>query len=192
MNAKKLNTDNVRSISDAIGNLKKKRVKKPKQQRAYAAQEPKEPRLTQVPVVLPEIVGLTEEKSIIGRGIVAINKALFEQSLHETDRLTKIRNILIKLEDKILDEKTILAMTPLEQLRVFEVLRKDCESSVNFLERMQSNSLKVMVIFEIYKKLMDDIDKQPEVETSAKGLPGEVDKKKMAQVRGALIEIVSK
>lgn len=180
-------SDNVRSISEAIGSLRTKSKKQQRPQRQSIVKEPKEPTLGKGVVAFPQIEGLDEEKTIIGKGIVAINKALFEQSLHEADRLSKIRGILSKIESGLLDEKAIFQLDPIQQLKVFEILRKDCETSVNFLERMQGNSLKVMVVFEIYKKLMETID---DTEEASKGLPADIDKTKVMQVRGALLEMI--
>jgi hypothetical protein len=131
---------------------------------------------------------LDEEKGIIGRGIVALNRALFEQTLYESERLGKIRGILSKIEVGLLDIDMFTKLDPVQQLKVFEILRKDSESTVNFLERMQRNSLQVMVVFEIYKKLMETIN--PEESKGNQGLPPDIDKSKVMQVRGALLEMM--
>lgn len=192
MNQKTPTKSNVTSITEAISSLRKPRVRRPKQKYQNQNKEPKEPKepslgSKNVPG-FPIVDGLDKEKSIIGQGIVALNTALFEQTLHEANRLSKIRSILTKMEAGLLDEKAILKLDPVQQLKVFEILRKDCESSVNFLERMQSNSMRIMVVFDIYKKLMETVT--PAEEETHQGIPADIDKSKLIQVRGALLEMI--
>lgn len=191
MNQKMPTKSNVTSITEAISSLRKQRVRRPKQK--FHNREPKEPKEPQLGYKgvpgFPIIEGLDKEKTIIGQGIVALNTALFEQTLHEAERLGKIRGILTKMEVGLLDEKAIMKLDPVQQLKIFEILRKDCESSVNFLERMQGNSLKIMVVFEIYKKLMETIT-PPDTGESHTNLPAGIDKSKVLQVRGALLEMI--
>ena len=192
MNQRIPTKNNVTSITEAVSSLRKTRVRRPKQkfQQNKEPKEPKEPSLgsKNLPASFPIVEGLDREKSIIGQGIVALNTALFEQTLHEASRLSKIRGILTKMEAGLLDEKAIMKLDPVQQLKVFEILRKDCESSVNFLERMQSNSMRIMVVFDIYKKLMETIT--PPEEESHQGIPADIDKTKLIQVRGALLEMI--
>jgi len=173
----KPNKNNVTSITEAISSLKSQKKQKKK--------EPKK-EVVVVNNIFPE--GLTEEKTIIGKGIVALNKALFEQTLYESERLGKIRNILSRIEVDLLDPVTFSRLDPIQQLKVFEVLRKDSETTVNFLERMQRNSLQVVMVFDIYKKLMETISQE---DTSGMS-DNIVDKSKVMQVRGALIEMLNK
>jgi hypothetical protein len=192
MNQKIPTKSNVTSITEAISSLRKPRVRRPKQrfQNNKEPKEAKEPSLGSKGVPgFPIIEGLDKEKAIIGQGIVALNTALFEQTLHEAERLGKIRGILTKMEAGLLDEKAIMKLDAVQQLKVFEILRKDCESSVNFLERMQGNSLKIMVVFEIYKKLMETITPEGQSDTH-QNLPPDIDKSKLIQVRGALLEMI--
>jgi hypothetical protein len=187
---KKKKSGSVVSITDALSVLKgKARSKIRQRQQQRTMKEPKAPELSGKNVPgFPIIEGLDEEKGIIGRGIVALNRALFEQTLYESERLGKIRGILSKIEVGLLDIDLFNKLDPAQQLKIFEILRKDSESTVNFLERMQRNSLQVMVVFEIYKKLMETIN--PEEDKSNKGLPPDVDKSKVMQVRGALLEMM--
>lgn len=155
---------------------------------ARESKEPKLPSLTGQVVNFPDIPGLDEEKAIIGKGIIDLNKALFEQTIYESERLGKIRNILSKIEITLLDPKEFDKLDPETKLKFFEVLRKDSESTVNFLERMQRNSINVMLVFEIYKKLMETI--KGDVEGSGQGLPAGVDKSKVMVLKGALLDIL--
>lgn len=178
----------VDSIVKALNVLKKKTKSKNK---GYRQQRAAKVVLNERNVSgFPVIEGLNEEKSIIGRGMVALNKALYEQTLYESERLGKIRNILSKIEIGLFDEETFKKLDPAQQLKIFEVLRKDSEATVNFLERMQRNSLQVMLVFEIYKKLMDTIEDDSDM--VVKGLPSDLDRGKVMQVRGALIEMLNK
>lgn len=169
--------NNVTSITDAISSIrgqKKSTIKKKKSKEVVYNS-------------FPLVEGLTEEKTIIGKGIVALNKALFEQTLYESERLGKIRNILSKIEVGLFDPDAFSKLEPVQQLKVFEILRKDSETTVNFLERMQRNSLQVIMVFDIYKKLMETINQS---EDASGGLTDSVDKSKVMQVRGALIEML--
>jgi hypothetical protein len=183
--------DNVTSITQALSKLRSKsRLNKnrSKPRTVYVpAPADDKPKGGGVPG-FPIIEGLDEEKTIIGQGIVALNRALFEQTIYESTRLGKIRGILSSIETELLDEKLIKAMDPVQRMKLFEILRKDSEASVGFLERMQGNSLRVMVIFDIYKKLMDTISQPPD--QSHTSLPADMDKDKVMQVRGALIEMM--
>jgi len=183
----KVKNSSVVSITDALSTLRGNKARLRRQKgRASVAKEPKEPGLhgKNVPG-FPIIDGLDEEKTIIGKGIVALNRALFEQTLYESERLGKIRKILSKVEVNLLDEKAFDKLDVAQKMKIFEVLRKDSETTVNFLERMQRNSMQVMVVFEIYKKLMETI-----IPDDGKGLPADIDKSKLIQVRGALLEMI--
>ena len=104
--------NNVTSITKAISKMKDKprlgdvKMQKKRKQRQ---QNPimKEPKLPGKDLsVFPDIPGLTEEKTIIGKGMIALNKALFEQTIHESERLAKIGRFLQVL-------KWIFWMSPL-------------------------------------------------------------------------------
>ena len=71
------------------------------------------------------------------------------------------------------------------------MIKRDSEVSVNFLERMQRNSLQIMLVFQIYKQLLDSSTKEDEVEQS-KGLPAGIDQSKVLEVRGALLDFMAK
>lgn len=178
--------NNVTSITQALSKMRSVSRHSSKVRNTYVPAPDKKD--TEGVPGFPLIEGLDEEKTIIGQGIVALNRALFEQTIYESTRLGKIRGILSAIELELLDDKKIKAMDPAQRMKLFEILRKDSETTVGFLERMQGNSLKVMVIFDIYKKLLDSISTPPD--QSHTSLPADMNRDKVMQVRGALIEMM--
>lgn len=175
----------------AVGSTRKKRKKldNTKMKPAREPREPKAPALTSQSVPdFPDVPGLDEEKAIIGKGIVDLNKALFQQTIYESERLGKIRKLLSKIEMTILDESEFDKLSPDVKLQLFGILRKDSETTINFLERMQRNSINIMLVFEIYKKLMETIKDSDVI--NMKGLPPGVDKSKILEVKGVLLDLM--
>ena len=141
------------------------------------------------PTESPDSHYLMEEKGIISTGIIALNTALFEQAKLEAERIPKVRRIIDLIESDILDEKAIEKLSPIDKLRVLESLSRSLGNSINFLERMQRNSLGIMAILEIYQKLHQEIES---ISPKTGSTPDPGSKARLQSVKGVLIDMISK
>lgn len=187
-------------INKAIKSITKPKLKSTKPKQAEPKLKSTKPKQAKVelmdsiectaPTIFSSLPVLNEEKSIIANGIISLNRSLYEQTVHESNRLLKLRKIIGNIEESILDEKYIESLSPDKKLRIYEILRKDSGCIVDFLERMQKNSLQVALIFDIHKNLMEVVDDKSE-SNSAKSLSTGIDKDKVTKMKITLLNLLN-
>lgn len=159
-------------------------MKEEKQKRKKSKAKPKAEVIT-----VEEVPVLTAERVVMGKGVAALNKALYEQSIHEAERLCKLRRLIGSLEDELLTEDKIKDMNEEDKRRFLSNLKRDSQYSIGFLERMQHSSLQLLLMLDVYKQLMEQVSMEAE-ETQAAFK--DMDRDKVTAVRQLLLDKLSK
>lgn len=158
---------------------------KPKRKRSKA--KPKVELITTSTSATKEPI-LPSERVIMGKGVAALNKALYEQSIHEANRLSRLRGLIGILEDELITEDKIKELDEEGKRRLLNSLKRDSQFSVGFLERMQHSSLQLMLMLDVYKQLMEQVSMEEEEGTGST----EIDKAKVSVVRDMLLSKLKK
>ena len=77
---------------------------------------------------------MSDLRKIVKQGTEDIIKTLYLQASEEAERLPKLRGCLLKLENRILSQ--LDSLSPLQQLKLYGIMRNVADNSTAFLERM--------------------------------------------------------